>query len=286
MIDVDYPSRVAAYGIAVKVFAGWESHGGAADHGAVVFHHTASSSSCAPADDAAYCHHGSDDSPLYNVLCDRVGVAWILAGEKANSSGQISGVALNEALSGAAVMTPAGERGLPDTTSANDRLWSIAGQNNGTGEDWTNATVEAMAVCASVALECLGLAHAGYVTTHRALTRRKVDPSGDACPYDWQAIVEEVRGGSRGEDEMPSGAQLLASTPTGAGYWIVGSDGGVFAYGDAEFFGSMGGEELAAPVVGITSTPTGRGYWLIAQDGGVFAFGDAPFCGAPVGHVR
>ena len=33
----------------------------------------------------------------------------------------------------------------------------------------------------------------------------------------------------------------MASTNSGAGYWLVASDGGVFNYGDAQFFGSLGG---------------------------------------------
>ncbi len=32
----------------------------------------------------------------------------------------------------------------------------------------------------------------------------------------------------------------MASTPDGKGYWFVASDGGIFAYGDAEFYGSTG----------------------------------------------
>ncbi len=63
-------------------------------------------------------------------------------------------------------------------------------------------------------------------------------------------------------------------------YWEVASDGGVFAFGDAQFYGSMGARPLAAPVVGIASTPDGRGYWEVASDGGVFAFGDAQFYGS------
>jgi len=38
----------------------------------------------------------------------------------------------------------------------------------------------------------------------------------------------------------------------GQGYWLVGSDGGVFAFGAATFEGSMAGRALNAPVVGIT----------------------------------
>jgi hypothetical protein len=67
----------------------------------------------------------------------------------------------------------------------------------------------------------------------------------------------------------------MAATPSGAGYWLVGSDGGVFSYGDARFYGSMGGKPLNKPVVDIVPTQSGSGYWLIAADGGVFAFGDA-----------
>jgi hypothetical protein len=42
----------------------------------------------------------------------------------------------------------------------------------------------------------------------------------------------------------------VSATPDGGGYWLVASDGGVFNFGDAGFFGSMGGKPLVAPVVG------------------------------------
>jgi len=70
------------------------------------------------------------------------------------------------------------------------------------------------------------------------------------------------------------------SMPAGKGYWLVASDGGVFSFGDAAFYGSMGGKKLNAPVVGIAPTPDGHGYWLVAKDGGVFSFGDAHFFGS------
>ncbi|MGH8999728.1 MAG: hypothetical protein ACRDY7_10100, partial [Acidimicrobiia bacterium] len=69
-------------------------------------------------------------------------------------------------------------------------------------------------------------------------------------------------------------------TVIGQGYWLVASDGGIFAYGDAVFTGSTDGQSLNRPIVGMASTPTGKGYWLVASDGGVFAFGDAPFLGS------
>ena len=64
---------------------------------------------------------------------------------------------------------------------------------------------------------------------------------------------------------------------------MVGSDGGVFSFGDARFHGSTGGMHLNKPIVGIAPTPDNRGYWLVASDGGVFAF-NAPFRGSMGAH--
>ena len=53
----------------------------------------------------------------------------------------------------------------------------------------------------------------------------------------------------------------MAPTADGKGYWLVGADGGVFAYGDADFHGSDGGAPPASstPVVAISATPDGGG---------------------------
>ncbi len=72
----------------------------------------------------------------------------------------------------------------------------------------------------------------------------------------------------------------MAATPDGAGYWLVGRDGGIFSYGDARFYGSTGALHLNAPIVGMASTSDGKGYWLVARDGGVFNYGDAGFFGS------
>jgi hypothetical protein len=76
------------------------------------------------------------------------------------------------------------------------------------------------------------------------------------------------------------------------GYWLVASDGGVFSFGDAGFFGSIPGlgyapagtagpgKKLNAPIVGMVPSPDGGGYFMVASDGGVFAFGGAKFEGS------
>jgi len=75
----------------------------------------------------------------------------------------------------------------------------------------------------------------------------------------------------------------LAATPDGQGYWLVASDGGIFTFGDAGFYGSTGALTLNRPIVGLAATPDGQGYWLVASDGGIFTFGDAGFYGAEGG---
>ena len=64
----------------------------------------------------------------------------------------------------------------------------------------------------------------------------------------------------------------------------MASDGGIFNFGDAGFYGSMGAHHLNQPIVGMASTPDGGGYWLVASDGGIFNFGDAGFYGSMGAH--
>ena len=72
----------------------------------------------------------------------------------------------------------------------------------------------------------------------------------------------------------------MAQTSDAAGYWMAASDGGIFDYGDAGFYGSAGNIHLNEPVVGMAATPDGGGYWLVASDGGIFNYGDAGFFGS------
>ena len=78
----------------------------------------------------------------------------------------------------------------------------------------------------------------------------------------------------------------MAATPSGRGYWLVASDGGIFSFGDAHFYGSTGAIRLNRPIVGMAATPTGRGYWMVASDGGMFSFGDAHFYGSAAAAAR
>ena len=87
-----------------------------------------------------------------------------------------------------------------------------------------------------------------------------------------------------GSAGLPGPPSPPPPAPPNSSYWLVASDGGVFSFGNAQFFGSMGGKALNAPIVGMTPTASRNGYWLVASDGGIFAYGDAQFYGSMGGQ--
>jgi Cu/Zn superoxide dismutase len=103
-------------------------------------------------------------------------------------------------------------------------------------------------------------------------------PGPDAQTLDTGDVAGRTLCGVITGKRGPSGS--FSSAGPAAGYWLVASDGGIFAYGDASFLGSTGTTKLARPVVGMAATPSGDGYWVVASDGGIFAYGDAPFVGS------
>ena len=87
--------------------------------------------------------------------------------------------------------------------------------------------------------------------------------------------------GSLGGVKLAAPIVGMVEPPTGDGYTLVASDGGVFNFGPGSlFFGSLGGTKLAKPIVGLALTGDFHGYRMVAADGGVFDFGDAAFFGS------
>jgi hypothetical protein len=82
----------------------------------------------------------------------------------------------------------------------------------------------------------------------------------------------------------------LAATRDNRGYWLVGSDGGVFAFGDARFDGTGTWHPPASPysaviatpgpTIGIVAIPTpAQGYWIFGTTGRVIGRGAASYYG-------
>ena len=105
-----------------------------------------------------------------------------------------------------------------------------------------------------------------------------------AAAYSGDATYRQTNFGLQLTVESPPTPPAPPTPPTPPatphGYWLVGSDGGIFTFGSSQFYGSTGNLKLQRPVVGISPTASRSGYWLVASDGGVFAYGDAGFVGS------
>ncbi len=86
-----------------------------------------------------------------------------------------------------------------------------------------------------------------------------------------------------GSAGLPGPPSPPPPAPPHSSYWMVASDGGIFSFGNAGFFGSTGSIRLNKPIVGMAATPSKNGYWLVASDGGIFNYGDAGFFGSEGG---
>jgi hypothetical protein len=136
-----------------------------------------------------------------------------------------------------------------------------------------------------------GSAKPAFSTFRAVLQRPAVHENGVGAAYGPWLISSDARMFSTGGVAVPARGGLAlnspvtgaARTPSSHGVWMVAGDGGIFAFGDAPFYGSTGGMRLNRPIVGMVATQTGHGYWLVASDGGIFAFGDAAFYGSTGG---
>jgi hypothetical protein len=89
-----------------------------------------------------------------------------------------------------------------------------------------------------------------------AVSNWKVASFGDQVPYGWL--------------HDPAGRGNPGATTTGPGYWMLGGDGVVYAFGGVGNFGAAGASAAA-----MAARRDGRGYWVVDGDGTVHAFGAA-----------
>src|SRR5581483_1737497 len=76
----------------------------------------------------------------------------------------------------------------------------------------------------------------------------------------------------------PTCTSNCTPVPGKSGYWMLGNDGKVYGFGDAQglMFGDASAKMPAgAKAVHIEPTPDVQGYWINDDRGGVYAFGDA-----------
>ncbi len=162
-----------------SINAGWErrarSSGGfsAAPLG-IVWHHTASDTN--PQNDLSWMIDGCDDAPVGNLLLDRDGVVWMIAGGAANTQGKGGPCSFS--------------RGVAPLDSGNSTLWAMEVANGGTGQRWPEAQVTAYFKASNALNEMFGnlptdvITHA--INNGDGWTDRKIDPAtSDAVEGPW-----------------------------------------------------------------------------------------------------
>ena len=94
-------------------------------------------------------------------------------------------------------------------------------------------------------------------------------------------MSDAVFSGSTGSLKLNKPVVSMAPKPNGQGYWLVASDGGLFAFG-VPYFGSVAAAKPTnyPGAVQMRATTSGKGYYIADANGGIAIFGDASFLGA------
>lgn len=128
----------------------------------------------------------------------------------------------------------------------------------------------------------------------RLTARATVADTADAArPAEASATVTISK--PAGAKSSGPGAKGGGSTSTFAshyGYRLVATDGGVFSFGNAKFYGSCQqttkpcGPTKKIDVTGMAGPSTGTGYWLVAASGAVYTFGHVQHLGSCPGDKK
>ncbi|MHB8436375.1 MAG: hypothetical protein ACYDC0_10940 [Acidimicrobiales bacterium] len=76
------------------------------------------------------------------------------------------------------------------------------------------------------------------------------------------------------------GALPAAAYPLGPGYWMMSTNGSVFHFGQAQYFGQEYGKTLPGPIVAAAPDNFLEGYWMATSKGNVYPFGSSRFYGS------
>lgn len=158
-------------GLPVVEDAGWErrarSSGGfdGSKPWVVMWHHTASKTS--PQSDVNYICRGSPDAPIANLLLDRTGTVWVCAGGATNTNGKGGPFTAS--------------RGTVPPDSMNTYAVSIEAANDGTGEPWPVAQIDAFFALSLALTAALGLEPDDVCHHSVWAPDRKIDPATAAA---------------------------------------------------------------------------------------------------------
>lgn len=171
---------------------------------AVFWHHTASSAGTSVESDLNYMINVNDDAPVGNLLLDRTGCFWPISGGASNCAGKGNAMTFS--------------RGTGAADNGNCWAWQIECQNNGVGEPWSQATIDAL-IRGSNALNAYVGNNPSDITSHAlgsgdGYTDRKIDPStASAVQGPWQPRSTNSSGTWSLADMRSECAARAGSTP-------------------------------------------------------------------------
>jgi len=126
----------------------------------------------------------------------------------------------------------------------------------------------------------VGFSHGRGLADPGQVDFSSLDLSGSIGTGAESTIYQDMDGSQFDLDNLT--LHFAANGRQATGYTILGTDGGVFAFGGSEFYGSLPAIGLVpnAPLSNLTLTTSEQGYYMMGLDGGVFCFGDAQFLGS------
>lgn len=175
----ELPDILRAVGVNVGVGsqnAGWEtrarsSGGWSATPLAVFWHHTASKTSIE--NDLAWQCHNCPDKPVGNMTIDRNGTVWPVAAGASNCAGKGGPASFS--------------RGTIPLDKGNTMGWQIEVANNGVGEPWPVAQIDAYFASSNALNAYFGNQPIDVITHHAWAPTRKIDPAtASAVEGFWQ----------------------------------------------------------------------------------------------------
>jgi hypothetical protein len=163
---------------------------------AVWWHHTASSTT--PESDLAWMINGCDDAPVGNLLLDRTGCYWPVAAGASNCAGK----------GGPATFS----RGTVPLDQGNTYGFQIEAANNGVGEAWPAAQLDAYFAGSNALNAHVGNQPADVITHNVWAPTRKIDPATAAAVEGAWRPSSTTSSGTWSLDEIRSECALRAIT--------------------------------------------------------------------------
>ena len=160
-------------GLSVIEYPGWQhrargSGGYSGNPLCVMWHHTASPESWDGQKDADYIAVGSaDTSPISNLYIQRDGTVWVIAAGATNTNGKGNAISFS--------------RGTVPQDSMNSYAVGVEMGNDGLGEVWPQAQIDAMFAVSNAVNQHLGNTPEDVSTHNYYAPSRKIDPATAAA---------------------------------------------------------------------------------------------------------